>query len=163
MDRLQFNGWHLDGWMSHYSQEVTYSREVNINIEFRVLQGILLHNNDDDKVYFISDPANPIGLRSFQGSILNLSITETRSTYMLPERTLQLRVVGIVYSDSPDFDPNFVNANHVTTNTIIPDILNELLKNKLIEEQIEMDREKARKLQEEIEYRNFPKRIDSID
>lgn len=175
MDRLQFNGWHLDGWMASYSQNF-FNGIPTMDIRFDVVEGNL--RNGDERIWFIPDSSVLLGIREFQGSIVNFNMTvETpmvreiglpvgiQRNWGLPERKLYLRITDIVYPDGPEFDIDFVNRDYEQINEVINQIrtLDPDAEKQLTLQQIERETQIAKQQQEEIDYKNLPSRLDSID
>jgi len=127
MDRLQFNSFHLDGWVTNIEQRFEINGYSNVNITFAIQQGN--PNTATGRVRVIPDRQQGNGLvnRTFQGSILDFHMQTNRPVVReiglpvgmisrtwggLEERTVNLIITGIVFEGDDGYREDFVVPNY---------------------------------------------------
>ena len=125
MDRLQFNSFHLDGWITNTEQGFEINGVFNVNITFVVLQGN--PNTATGRVRIIPDRQQGNGLvnRTFQGSILDFHMQTNRPVvreiglpggiyrnWGLDEVTVNLIITDVIYEGDDGYRGDFVISNY---------------------------------------------------
>jgi len=180
MDRLQFDGWYLDGWLTSIQENLAPVRSATSTIVFEVLEGN--SRNGDARIWFRPDPNSPMPSLQFQGAIQSLDMETARQVNQIQtlgdwdngttqnwgpsRRILTLQIIDVVHENDWGFDPDFARQymrplNHTSTRSARPPDPD--MERKLAQEQIDRECKLAAEQQEQIDYKNFPNRLDSID
>lgn len=125
MDRLQFNSFHLDGWIISINNHSDFGNRETVAITFQISEG--QPTTATGRIRIIPDTVQNIGLvlRTFQGEIKEFNMRYYRPTvinqgeqnFMQPflgmeQRTINLTISAVVYEGDDRYREDFVVPNY---------------------------------------------------